>query len=151
MFKLNVPVKIAKQVVMSDSDKPNAPIRILLVEDHFLNQIATRKVLNSWSELITIDIAENGMIAVEKFREHGYDLILMDIQMPVMNGLEAATRIRETSQVPIIALTANATKQEQNKCAKVGMNDYLSKPFQPQELYSTIMNLLAEVQASAVA
>jgi CheY-like chemotaxis protein len=115
------------------------------VEDHFLNQIATKKVLTSWSEYVTVDIAENGLIAVEKFLEYGYDLILMDIQMPVMNGLEAARRIRENSHVPIIALTANSTKQEQDNCLEIGMNDYLAKPFQPRELYARIMNVLVAV------
>jgi len=60
----------------------------------------------------------------------------MDIQMPVMNGIEATKRIRTFSQVPIIALTANASKQESDKCINAGMNDYLSKPFKPQELYA---------------
>ena len=121
------------------------PLKILLVEDHFLNQIATKKVLTIWSNLVTVDIAENGLIGVEKYREHGYDLILMDIQMPVMNGIDAARRIRELSDVPIIALTANSTKQEQDKCFETGMNDYLAKPFKPPELHAKIMNLMALV------
>jgi len=127
------------------SGRPEMPIKILLVEDHFLNQIATKKVLTTWSEKITVDIAENGLVAVEKYREHGYDLILMDLQMPVMGGIEASRKIREESQVPIIALTANATNQEMDKCTAAGINDYLSKPFQPEELYSKILNLLVTV------
>jgi len=124
---------------------PEMPIKILLVEDHFLNQIATKKVLTTWSEKITVDIAENGLVAVEKYREHGYDLLLMDLQMPVMGGLEASRKIREESAVPIIALTANASNQEMEKCVTAGINDYLSKPFQPEELYSKILNLLVTV------
>lgn len=142
-FGIKLPVKLVRQFKVAHGNKPNMPLRILLVEDHFLNQIATKKVLKTWSDLVTVDIAENGLIAVEKFREHGYDLILMDIQMPVMNGLEAAEKIREKSNVPIIALTANATKHEQDRCFETGMNEYLAKPFQPDDLYDRIMGLMA--------
>ena len=116
-----------------------------MVEDHFLNQMATEKVLLNWSDFVTVDIAENGLVGIEKFREYGYDLILMDIQMPVMDGLEAARKIREFSDVPIIALTANSNKEEQDKCLKIGMNDYLSKPFKPQDLYARIMGVMTAV------
>ena len=145
-FNLSLPVKIPRETKTVASDTPDAPLRILLVEDHFLNQIATKKVLNTWSDLVTVDIAENGLIAVNKFQEFGYDLILMDIQMPVMNGLDSARKLREFSQVPIIALTANSTKQEQDKCLEIGMNDYLVKPFKPQELYARIMNAMSLVE-----
>jgi CheY-like chemotaxis protein len=144
-FIISLPVKIPRQTRMLSGDAPDVPLKILLVEDHFLNQIATKKVLTSWSEMVTVDIAENGLIAVEKFREYGYDLILMDIQMPVMNGIDAANKIRGFSNVPIIALTANSTKQEQDKCFETGMNDYLAKPFKPQELYARIMNIMSLV------
>ncbi len=144
-FAIKIPVKIPRQSKLLTGDAPEVPLKLLLVEDHFLNQIATKKVLTSWSNLVTVDIAENGLIAIEKFKEYGYDLILMDIQMPVMNGLEAARKIREFSNVPIIALTANSTKQEQDKCYEIGMNDYLAKPFKPQELYARIMNMMSLV------
>ncbi|MEK7257640.1 MAG: ATP-binding protein, partial [Bacteroidota bacterium] len=120
-FSINLPVRIAWQTRLDVSDVPEMPLKILLVEDHFLNQLATKKVLTSWSPLVTVDIAENGAVGVQKFRENGYDLILMDIQMPVMNGLDAARKIREFSDVPIIALTANSTKQEQDKCFEIKM------------------------------
>ena len=142
---ITIPVKIAKQTKILTGNVPEVPLKILLVEDHFLNQIATKKVLTTWSELVTVDIAENGLIGVEKYKEHGYDLILMDIQMPVMNGIEAARKIREFGDVPIIALTANSTKQEQDKCFEIVMNDYLAKPFKPHELHTKIMNLISLV------
>jgi len=144
-FIITIPLKIAKETTFFAGDAPEAPLKILLIEDHFLNQIATKKVLTTWSGFVTVDIAENGLIGVEKFKEHGYDLILMDIQMPVMNGIDAARKIRENSDVPIIALTANSTKQEQDKCFQIGMNDYLAKPFQPKDLYAKIMALIALV------
>ncbi|MEM8907778.1 MAG: response regulator, partial [Bacteroidota bacterium] len=145
-FEVHIPAKVAKQIVIKTGDHPTTALKILLVEDHFLNQIATKKVLTTWSELVTVDIAENGLIGVEKYREHGYDLILMDIQMPVMNGIEAAMKIREFSSVPIIALTANSSKQEASRCMEIGINDYLSKPFKPRELHAKIMSLLVAIQ-----
>ncbi len=143
VFTITIPVKLPLQAKHLKGDKPLAPLKILLVEDHFLNQMATKKILTNWSEFVTVDIAENGLIGVEKYREYGYDLILMDIQMPIMNGLESSKKIREFSTVPIIALTANSNKQEQDKCMEIGMDDYLSKPFKPQELFDKIMNMMA--------
>lgn len=142
-YQFEVPLKVARPPRIRPGEAPDSPLRILLVEDHHLSQISTKKVLTSWSEFITVDIAENGMIGVEKFREHGYDLVLMDIQMRVMNGLDATKRIREQSAVPIIALTAQSSRPEMEKCFEVGMNDYLPKPFKPHELYAKIMNVIA--------
>ncbi len=147
IFNIELPIKIVQQVNINPEDAPDSPIKILLVEDHFLNQIATKKVLTTWSDLITVDIAENGLIGVEKYREHGYDLILMDMQMPVMNGLDSSKKIREGSDVPIIALTANSSKQEADKCYEAGINAYLSKPFKPQDLYAKIMSLMVTIDS----
>jgi CheY-like chemotaxis protein len=149
-FEVDMPVKAVKPIIL-DASAPISPLKILLVEDHFLNQMATKKLLTSWSSFVTVDIAENGMVAVEKFRSHGYDLILMDLQMPIMNGFDATTRIREKSNVPIIALTATATKQEADKCFEIKMNDYISKPFKPEELYIKIMNALVMVEDKVLA
>ena len=147
VFEVSLPIK-AVRVLQVDATAPDEPLKILLVEDHFLNQMATKKLLMNWSPFVTIDIAENGLIGVEKFKAHGYDLILMDLQMPVMNGFDATIRIREKSAVPIIALTATASKQEADRCFEIGMNDYVSKPFKPTELYMKIMNALANVAIS---
>jgi PAS domain S-box-containing protein len=141
VFELEIPVKVIKHIALN-SDAPDSPLKILLVEDHFLNQMATKKLLISWSPFVTVDIAENGAVAIDKFKAHGYDLILMDLQMPVMNGFDATIKIREKSNVPIVALTATANKQEAEKCFEIGMNDYISKPFKPQELYIKIMNVM---------
>ncbi len=143
---LRLPATIVSAMRRFSGGKPEVPIKILLVEDHFLNQIATKQILTTWSPLVTVDIAENGLVGYEKFRAHGYDLVLMDIQMPEMNGIEAARKIREISDVPIIALTAHASRQEQDKCFEAGMNDYLTKPFQPEELYARIMHHMSMVK-----
>jgi len=146
-YKVEIPVKIGQSAKISHGDAPDVPIRILLVEDHFLNQIATKKVLTTWSDFVKVDIAENGLIGAQKQKEVGYDIILMDIQMPVMNGIDSAKKIRKFSAVPIIALTANASKQEADRCISVGINDYLGKPFKPTDLHAKIMSMLVSVEA----
>ena len=106
-------------------------IKILLVEDNELNQLLAVKVFGKWDK--QIDIADNGKIAIEKITNTNYDIILMDIQMPEMDGNELTNHIRtkmgEKSTVPIIALTAHATLEEEKRCLQNGMNDYLSKPY----------------------
>lgn len=134
-----------------ETGKPSEPVKILLVEDHYLNQMATRRLLTAWSPFVTVDIAENGLIAVEKFREYGYDLVLMDLQMPTMNGFDATVRIRERSDVPIIALSASANKSETERCREIGMNDYICKPFKPEELYNKISAILLAKRGFQVA
>ncbi|HEX8427105.1 PAS domain S-box protein [Hymenobacter sp.] len=111
---------------------------VLLVEDNKFNrQIAKALLTNAHIEVAE---AENGALAVEMARNHRYDLILMDVQMPVMNGLEATMVLRQelVLPTPIIALTANAIKGEREKCLAAGMNDYLAKPFQEDELLKLI-------------
>ncbi len=124
-------------------NKPTSPINILLVEDHVLNQIATRHVLTSWSEMVSVEVASNGAEGIEKCTGNRYDVVIMDIEMPVMNGIEAATKIRGQSNIPIIALTANASKQEEDRCLHSGMNGYLSKPIKPEELQMQILKVLS--------
>ncbi len=139
-FSVEIPIRVAKQMQTFVDGAPSMPLRILLVEDHFLNQIATKKILTSWSDFVTVEIAENGQIGVDKFKREEYDVILMDIQMPVMNGIDATQAIRQFSAVPIIALTANASRQEAERCISAGCDDYLAKPFKPQDLYAKISN-----------
>ena len=145
-FSIELPVKFARKNI--DQSKENLgekkAVRILLVEDHFLNQMATKQVLLSWSNNITVDIAENGSVGLEKFRAHEYDLILMDLQMPVMNGIEAAMHIRKSSTIPIIALSASTSDREARQCADIGIDAYISKPYQPTDLQNKIKALLLE-------
>lgn len=116
--------------------------KILLVEDNEMNRLVATMILKHYGALITE--AQNGSEAIAAIKASVYDLVLMDIQMPVMDGLEAAAIIREklNSQVPIIALTANAIKGESQKCLDAGMNDYLSKPFEEEDLIRKIANCL---------
>jgi len=122
-------------------------LRILLVEDNMLNQVLAKKVLTDWKW--NVDIAENGVAALQKIREHDFDLVLMDIQLPEMDGYEATRQIRKNTEepktnIPIIAMTAHAINGEAEKCLKAGMNDYVSKPFDPRDLYHKVVNVIRQ-------
>jgi len=116
--------------------------KILLVEDNSMNQALAKSRLNSWD--CKCDIAENGKVALEKLEHNLYDLILMDIQMPEMDGYQTTKRIRKLKppicEIPIVAMTAHASSTDEQKALKAGMNDYISKPFNPEALYNKIIN-----------
>jgi PAS domain S-box-containing protein len=117
-------------------------IKILVVEDVKLNQLLMQTILEDFN--FKYDIADNGKIAIEKLKTENYDIILMDLQMPEMNGFEATEYIRNTMnlEIPIIALTADVTTVDVAKCKAYGMNDYVSKPLDERILYSKILELL---------
>ncbi|MES2590563.1 MAG: response regulator [Bacteroidota bacterium] len=120
-------------------------LKVLLVEDNILNQVLAKKVLSDWK--CQIIVAENGLVAIDKLEKNDVDIILMDIQMPEMDGNEATRYIRKKiaspkSDVPIIAMTAHALAGEAEKCINAGMNDYISKPFDTKALYSKIESVL---------
>lgn len=115
--------------------------KILLVEDVEMNQFLASKKIESWG--VSVDIAQNGKVAVEMVMKQMYDLVLMDIQMPEMDGLEATRHIRnmqdtKKASIPIVALTANLLKGDGDQYIAAGMNGYLSKPFDDQKLFNII-------------
>ena len=114
----------------------------MLVEDVKLNQLLMKLILDDFN--FKYDIADNGKIAIDKLQTETYNIILMDLQMPEMNGFEATEHIRNKMnlQIPIIALTADVTTVDLEKCKAVGMNDYISKPVDERLLYSKIIELL---------
>ncbi|MEA1916132.1 MAG: response regulator [Campylobacterota bacterium] len=119
--------------------------KILLCEDNTTNQEIILGLLDSSG--IEIDIANNGKEGVEKFKANGgrYELILMDIQMPIMSGYEATTLIRQSDKnIPIIALTANAMKEDIEKSSEVGMNEHLNKPIDVKLLYDTLLKYISK-------
>jgi CheY-like chemotaxis protein len=117
-------------------------VKVLVVEDMALNQLLIRTILDDFG--FECDIAANGKIATEKLVINLYDIVLMDLQMPEMNGFEATKYIRNTLHldVPIIALTADVTTVDLAKCREVGMNDYIAKPVDDQLLYNKIISLI---------
>jgi PAS domain S-box-containing protein len=117
-------------------------LKVLIVEDIVLNQLLMKTLLDDFG--FEHDIAENGKIAIEKLKNKLYDVILMDLQMPVMNGFEATEYIRKklNSSIPIIALTADVTTVDLAKCKAVGMNDYIAKPVDERLLYSKIVGVI---------
>lgn len=119
---------------------------VLLVEDNLLNQKFAMAVLKMKG--YTWDLAENGKIGVELFEKNEYEAILMDIQMPIMNGITATKKIREiekstNTHTPIIAITANAMLGDKETCLSAGIDDYLSKPYQMEDLISKMKYLLS--------
>jgi len=132
--------ELETEIIASNVDVKN--IKILVVEDIALNQLLMKTVLDDFG--FERDIAGNGKIAVEMLQKKAYDILLMDLQMPVMNGFEATEFIRKVmkSNVPIIALTADVTTVDLAKCKSVGMNDYISKPIDENLLFSKIIEQL---------
>ncbi|GAB4017823.1 ATP-binding protein [Spirosoma koreense] len=124
-------------VVDAVDNKTLKGLKILLVEDYPVNVKVALKFLTMWG--IEVDTAENGLVAVDKCRAGQFDLVLMDLQMPIMDGYTAAQEIRHFNfDVPIIALTASATFSNRDRAELVGMNDYVTKPFNPKELFYKI-------------
>lgn len=117
-------------------------LRVLVAEDVMLNQLLIKIILNDFG--FEYEIVGDGKLAIENFQSNTYDIILMDLHMPEMNGFEAAEYIRKTmkSDIPIIALTADVTTVDITKCKEYGMNDYISKPINENLLYSKIVELV---------
>jgi len=117
-------------------------IKVLVAEDIALNQLLMRTLLEDFG--FECDIADNGKIATDKIQAQKYDVVLMDLQMPVMNGFEATGFIRNElkSDIPIIALTADVTTVDLTKCKTVGMNDYIAKPVDEKLLYRKIVGIV---------
>jgi len=139
---------IQKDVLINFKDK-----HILLVEDNEVNKMIASEILKGWD--CTISTAENGLEALEKFNQEIFDLILMDCQMPIMDGMEASTKIREIEatgkkrRTPIVAFTANAMKRDQIECIAAGMDDFISKPVEVgilHEKFSKWLNMTPKIQ-----
>ncbi|MEJ7587235.1 MAG: PAS domain S-box protein [Ferruginibacter sp.] len=133
-----VPVFDASKLLAINNVKP---IHILLVEDNMINAMLATQVLSRKG--FTLVHVVNGQLAVEAVQQQPFDLVLMDIQMPVMNGINASIAIRqlagEAARVPIIAMTAHSLHGEMQNCYNAGMNGYVAKPFKPDDLFNTII------------
>ncbi|HXB11009.1 MAG TPA: ATP-binding protein, partial [Bacteroidia bacterium] len=151
-FYFRIKYKKSKQKIVPKTNgdsiigkKEIRKLNVLLVEDNTMNQLLAQKVLSDWGW--KIETVENGIKAIETLGKENFDVVLMDIQMPEMDGFEAAIQIRNRlpapeCNVPIIAMTAHVMSGEEEKCMSAGMNGYISKPFDPEVLYSKIAALV---------
>jgi signal transduction histidine kinase/CheY-like chemotaxis protein/HPt (histidine-containing phosphotransfer) domain-containing protein len=146
IFHFFIPYTIAKEQIHAIpthdtqyfKDRSNTPLKVLVVDDNAINQSLLKHLLSQWN--IDFDTANNGLEAVEYLKNHDCDLVLMDIQMPQMDGYTATQKIREelNLNLPIIAMTAHALAGEREKCLSRGMNEYISKPVNEDELFKLI-------------
>jgi signal transduction histidine kinase/CheY-like chemotaxis protein len=149
-FKLNTSKEntIAETAVINteNSAVQLKGISILVAEDNAFNAVVAQDELEDAIEDVTVVVAKNGAIALEQVKLGDFDVVLMDVQMPIMNGYEATHAIRaitnEKSKIPIIAMTANVLKEEVENCFEAGMNDFIGKPFDTQELIQKIYKLI---------
>lgn len=122
--------------------RPNLGLKLLVAEDNPVNQKLAQRVLEQVG--CTVTLAENGLVALHHHIASEYDAILMDIQMPVLDGLEATRQIRRQSvrsQIPIVALTANALVSDKELCLEAGMNGFITKPFKPEQVVEALQSL----------
>ena len=142
--KTNMTAETETEIIKLDSGIIN--MKVLVAEDVTLNQLLIKMILSDFG--FEYEIVENGKIAIEKMQNNTYDIILMDLNMPEMNGFEATRYIRETmkSKIPIIALTADVTITDVTKCKESGMDDYISKPIDENLLYTKIVDLVKKQQ-----
>ena len=150
-FYFDIPVEIPTEPLIQDNEEENEKSEkiqgnVLIVEDNKTNQMLISMILDDLG--LTYDIANDGAEGVLNFKFNKYDLILMDENMPIMNGIEATQNIREIelreslSPIPIIAVTANALKGDKEKFMNAGMNDYIAKPYTQEDIDSLLRKYL---------
>ena len=156
-YDLNIPLLKNRQPLRwksepnSHVDKPNhSNLRVLVVDDNTVNRLVVSKFLTRWGMIV--DQAYDGQKALNSYQVSEYDVVLMDLEMPVMDGFEATRKIREFElesglgrHTPIIALTAFTMVEAKEKALGSGMNDFLAKPLDPNQLYNKIIHLIGEV------
>ncbi len=150
MVRPSEPVPVAPQLPVENEPR----LRILLAEDNAINQTVATRILAKRGH--TVHVAVNGREALRALEAHSFDVVLMDVQMPEMSGFEATTAIRNaergtTRHMPIIAMTAHAMKGDRERCIEVGMDGYITKPIQVQQLWDELYAVLPALQEARVA
>jgi len=145
-FQFTITMKVARTgEIPNRTSAPLSPRHLLLAEDQIANQKLTEAMLKKMGH--TVDIVANGFEAVKSARENKYDMILMDCQMPEMDGFEATKQIRVNQpDIPIVAITANALEGDRDKCLAAGMNDYIAKPVHMKLLKGVLEKFLSSTQ-----
>ncbi len=138
----------SEKLTLSTNFSQQYPLRILIAEDNLINQKLTQRVLSKFG--YKSDVVMNGLEALNAIKENQYDLILMDVQMPVMDGLEATIRIRNEEKIQpiIIAMTANVMQGDRDACINAGMDDYISKPVKHEDLMSILKKWSAKAETN---
>jgi signal transduction histidine kinase/CheY-like chemotaxis protein len=141
----NINIEMSQENVINMASKLEG-MSVLVAEDNTFNAVVVQEELEDAIDGVSIVIAENGLIAIELVKQHHFDIVLMDVQMPIMNGFEATAAIRaiegDKQNVPIIAMTANVLKEEVENCYNAGMNEFIGKPFDTQELIQKMYKLI---------
>lgn len=139
-------MKSTQEIEILKLDPEIKSVRVLVAEDVALNKLLIKIILSDFG--FEYEIVPNGKVAIEKLQTSTYDIVLMDLHMPEMNGFEATEYIRKTlkSHIPIIALTADVTTMDISRCKEFGMDDYISKPINENLLYSKIIELVKNKQ-----
>ena len=148
--KVALEKSISHESAESELRIKHAGARLLLAEDNPINREVALELLSGLG--LSVDIAEDGLEAVEKVNNQAYDLILMDVQMPKLDGLDATKTIRFLpggKEIPILAMTANAFEEDRQECLKAGMNDFVTKPVEPKILYSTLTKWLSTTSSKS--
>jgi CheY-like chemotaxis protein len=139
----------AAEVARTTGDEPGGSFgqllsirgaRVLLVEDNDLNQEVAMELLRDAG--LIVDLAEDGQRALDKLATADYDIVLMDMQMPVMDGVKATVALRlnpRWQSLPVVAMTANAMQADRQRCLAAGMNDHIAKPIEPEDLWKTLL------------
>ena len=147
-FTLTLPKAVAEAIPSTSADLDTGAlrgVRVLLVEDNDINRMVASWTMQAWDVVVTE--AEGGAEALQLFEEQPFDIVLMDIQMPGMSGLEATALLRQhqdagRARIPVLALTANAFQTDHERYLAAGMDDCLAKPFEEPELYAKLVRLL---------
>ncbi len=153
-FKIQIPFKFSDGIQGETYKLPGTNVsrlfgRILMCEDNEMNQLLVRNMFRDTN--VNLEIVSNGRQAIEKLKTESFDLIFMDIQMPELDGYQTTQIIRNELKidVPIIALTAHSMIKEKDKCLSLGMNDYLSKPFRKQEIFTLLSKWNSQTELSS--
>jgi CheY-like chemotaxis protein len=148
LFGSKEQIKAEKSMIPDSNELPEKPLEILVAEDQIINRKIVVQLLEKkgWK----VKAVENGLMALDESKNKKYDLILMDVQMPEMDGFDATRAIRvfeidKDYHTPIVAMTAHAMKGDREKCLAAGMDYYITKPVNPSELYDTIEKFAANL------
>jgi CheY-like chemotaxis protein/HPt (histidine-containing phosphotransfer) domain-containing protein len=152
LFRHAIPAEVTAAAPAETTVRSSHPLRVLLAEDNAINQELTKGFLELWGH--TVIVVNNGREAVHRVASERFDAVLMDVQMPEMDGFEATGRIRSMGgdnghRLPIVAMTAHAMQGDRERCLEAGMDDYVSKPLRPGEMFAVLERIASAAPATS--